>query len=1173
MSSSRLVSIVIPAYKPTFFEAALKSALRQNHDEIEILVCDDCPDNAIKQIVDRLSPESRWPIRYLRNATALGEVNNIAFGVQQARGEYIKFLYDDDILLPDCTRLLFDTLHNHPDIKLASATRKRIDEDGELMPDNLYTLNPFGKNVVLNGPDLVSFLAQNPVNFIGEPSSIMCRRADVLEFGQDLMSLKQIVIVGLGDVALYLKLLRHGNLALLARPLSYFRVSNLQTSEMLRSNPSMSRDGHANHYRLTRELGWIRPDGLNNKVRIAPLARRQEIQELDLLAHFDRRPEAIRRNNQVAAWLSKRKPTPAEQLLLREYLQEHSGGPAIAIVVSDFNQNAESVLTTLQSLSSEAPILENVKVFIVADYDKDAQTPLQSQLPWLPATFQTRASVINSLMQDNPHQWWILADAGTTFTTSGLLNAVMNIIDAPQASAVFCDEVTLNGNGGASLVFHPDFSLDYLVAHPQAMGRHWLFNRDAVLATGGFDSQFADAIELDLILRLIEHPDFSGFLHSSEPLVIAPAQEPRDSPDQVQTLQRHLKARGFPNSSIQSSEPGVYRINYGHDDQPLVSIIIISDNDVAMLLPCVESLLEKSTYQNYEILIADNNSQNEETVHWLKSVDAMQSEKIRILWHDQTLRHSPLLNAAAQQARGDYLLILGSDTLIIQEDWLQNLLNHAQRPEVGITGAKVLGTDGSVKSGAIILGIQGTAAAVSSKEAASSTSFNKRLDVDQNYSAVSGNCLMIRRSLFDDVKGFDEHLFQDHFYDIDLCLKVRDSGHLIAWTPHCVVVGRDSEVITDSQAHEFAALGLQHRWLHYLAWDPAYNRNLALQGTPFAPQADRELSWRGLLHRPLPVVLINPADRGDAGRRIAAPLTSLREQGRVDGIISHTRLILPELARLSADSVVIQGSASQADAHLMSTVKAHTNARIVYDLTELPDLVEGADNKPSSPTEIQVLMHQHLANADRVTVPTAGMAELLTGLHQHVQVIETRLCPLTWLHLRHERVLKKKPRVGWVGTSRQTSELEILTDVIKALGDDVEWIIMGPCSRWIEPYIHEVHATPEESLYPGLLAELDLDLVLVPAHPTLANQVKDPVSLLQFGACGYPVICSDTLYHHNLGVTLVSNQTGAWIEAIRSHLDQPEASAHFGEKLRNEVLQNWMLDNDASLEWRDVWSQ
>ncbi|WP_019333667.1 glycosyltransferase, partial [Pseudomonas syringae] len=1001
MSSSRLVSIVIPAYKPAFFEAALASALRQNHDDIEIIITDDCRNDGIKDIVEKLRPTSPWPIHYFKNETPLGEAHNNARAISLAQGPYIKFLYDDDLLLPDCVRLQFDVLHDSPDIKMVSAARRRIDSNGDLLPDNIYTVYPFGRNVVLNGPELVSFLAQHPINFVGEPASVMCRRDDVLAFGQDIMSLKDVFIWGLGDVAMYLKLLRQGNLAMLMRPLSYFRVSDQQTSEQGRTNPHLSRDGHANHYRLTRELGWVRPDEFNGKVKIAPLSQRDNVQEMDLLTYFDRRSEATVRNTRVASWLSQRRPSAAEQALLGDHLQRHDGGPAIAIVVSDFNQQPESVLSTLQSLASDAPLLDKLKVFLLADYDQDQQTPLQAQLPWQAASQENRATVINGLMQANSHDWWILVDAGTTFTQSGLLCAVMKMIEAPHACAVFGDEVTLHAQAGANLAFRPDFSLDYLLACPAATSRNWLFSRVKALAVGGFDPGHAQALELDLILRMIEDSGFTEFAHAPEPMIISPLWQARDNYDEARTVQRHLHSRGYPASQVHASESGHYRIEYRHVDQPLVSILVTSQDQLDTLRPCVESILENTAYPFYEILISDNNSRSVQTLEWLASIESMQLERIRILRNADTLSPSALLNAAASHAQGEYLVMLDSNALIIQKEWLNNLLNHALRPEVGVVGAKIIAVNGNIVQAGIIVGLHGSAGAVTAGDIASSATQAQRLDTEQNYSAVSGACLMIRKALHEEVQGLDEHLFPIHFNDVDLCLKTRSTGHLVVWTPHAIVALRpivSEDVSTHAEALDFATRALSHRWLHYMAWDPAYNRNLDLTSS-FMPQSNHELSWRPLTHRPLPVVLVQPGNHGASGNRLSAPLQSLRAEREVDGILSHTPLALVEIARLSPDSVVIQGPVNDSLIARIGAIKDHTNARVVYDLPEYP--VYGAT--AASPGAVQASLRHGLARADLITVPTQALAELLRDTHPHVQVIETRLAPDTWLNLQSQR--------------------------------------------------------------------------------------------------------------------------------------------------------------------------
>jgi len=1172
MSSSRLVSIVIPAYKPDFFEASLASALRQNHDEIEIIICDDCRNDGIKHIVEKLRPSSRWPIHYVKNETPLGEAHNVARAISLAQGPYIKFLYDDDVLLPDCVRLLLDVLHDSPDIKLVSATRKRIDGDGNLLPDNLYTANPFGKNVVLDGPELVSFLAQYPINFVGEPTSVMCRREDVLAFGQDIMSLKEVFIWGLGDVAMYLKLLRQGNLAMLVRPLSYFRVSDQQTSEQGRTVPHLSRDGHANHYRLTQELGWLRPDHLNYTVRIAPLSRRDNIQVLDLYAHFVRKPEAAVRNTQVAGWLGQRKPSLADQALLREHLRQHDDGPSIAIVISDFNQQPDSVMATLQSLASEAPLLDKLKVFILADYDKDKQTPLQTQLPWLPASMENRATVINDLMEQNSHAWWILVDAGITFTQSGLLCAAMKMLEAPDACAVFGDEVTLHGQTGASLAFRPDFSLDYLLACPAATSRNWLFNRDKTLAAGGFDAAHAQAIELNLILRLIEHQGFTEFAHASEPLVITPLWQAWNNHDELRTLQRHLLARGYVDSRVHTTDSGYYRIEYGHADQPLVSILLMSHDQLDVLLPCVESILENTTYPHYEILICDNCSQSPQTIDWLATLESMQSDRIRVLRHERTLGSSALINAATQHAKGDYLVLLASNALIIQHEWLDSLLNHALRPEVGIVGAKMIDPDGHVVQAGLVVGLNGTAGAVTANAKAPFASLEQRLETDQNYSAVSGTCLMIRKTVHDEVQGLDEHLFPELFNDVDLCLKIRDTGHLVVWTPHAILALRPTESHIDAQAMDFATRALYHRWLHYMAWDPAYNKNLTLQANPgFAIQSKPELSWRPLTHRPLPVVLALPVDEDEAGSRLVTPLRGLRAEGAIDGVLGHSGLSLVEIARLSPDAVILQGPVDDAMIASINAIKDHTNARVVYDLAEFP-VFESTDKTAVPLAAVQGFLHHGLGRADRITVPTRALAELLQGSHPDVQVVETRLAPEIWQPLESRRNTRTKPRVGWVGKARQLGDLLILSEVIKALADKVEWVIMGPCTRWLRPYIHELHSPVEGALFPGVLASLDLDLVLVPAEQNVANRSKGPLSLLEFGACGFPVICSDVLCDEtNLPVTRVSNQSQAWVDAIEAHIQDMGECARIGDALKQSVTHNWMLDAAHLQTWHVAW--
>lgn len=131
---------------------------------------------------------------------------------------------------------------------------------------------------------------------------------------------------------------------------------------------------------------------------------------------------------------------------------------------------------------------------------------------------------------------------------------------------------------------------------------------------------------------------------------------------------------------------------------------------------------------------------------------------------------------------------------------------------------------------------------------------------------------------------------------------------------------------------------------------------------------------------------------------------------------------------------------------------------------------------------------------------------------------------------------------------------------------------MGPCTRWLRPYIHELRSPVEGTLFPGTLASLNLDLVLAPAESNLINTSKSPVALLEFGACGFPVICSDVLsVPEDLPVTRVENETNAWVSAIERHIDQLDECARKGDALRQAVIDNWMLEADHLQAWRDAW--
>ena len=194
-------------------------------------------------------------------------------------------------------------------------------------------------------------------------------------------------------------------------------------------------------------------------------------------------------------------------------------------------------------------------------------------------------------------------------------------------------------------------------------------------------------------------------------------------------------------------------------------------------------------------------------------------------------------------------------------------------------------------------------------------------------------------------------------------------------------------------------------------------------------------------------------------------------------------------------------------------------------------------------------------------------------MHHNIRVVPNMLAPNLWTHLTSQRRTSKKPRIGWGGGTSHRGDLELIADVVRELADEVEWVFFGMCPDLLRPYVHEFHSGVSLSSYPEKLASLNLDLALAPLEFHIFNDCKSNLRLLEYGACGYPVICSDTeAYRGHLPCTrILTNSTDEWLQAIRMHLSDPAASYRMGDELREVVLRDFMLRGDNLQYWADGW--
>lgn len=216
------VSIAIPAYSPRFFEAALTSALNQSYDNLDVVVCDDSPDAGIGEICQRLQRLRRF--RYLRNPTRLKGRANYARCLDEAEGEFLKYLNHDDVLAPDCVERLVDAFRRAPDIALATSYRARVDEHGAPLPDQPATRPLVESDSILHGASLLNVMLMAGLNVVGEPSTTMFRKADLIVGKPDYFCFDGVVARGVIDMAMWSTLLLRGDAVYLRAPLSQFRI-------------------------------------------------------------------------------------------------------------------------------------------------------------------------------------------------------------------------------------------------------------------------------------------------------------------------------------------------------------------------------------------------------------------------------------------------------------------------------------------------------------------------------------------------------------------------------------------------------------------------------------------------------------------------------------------------------------------------------------------------------------------------------------------------------------------------------------------------------------------------------------------------------------------------------------------------------------------------------------
>lgn len=418
-----------------------------------------------------------------------------------------------------------------------------------------------------------------------------------------------------------------------------------------------------------------------------------------------------------------------------------------------------------------------------------------------------------------------------------LLQVARLLNEQPQLDVVYSDEDRVIGDSRrCDPIFKPDWSPDLLLSM-NYIGHFLVVKRSLVKQVGGLRPEADGSQDYDLVLRVTERtrrivhiPEILYHWRLTPDSITNRPQSRESALDRGgQVLSTALTRQGIQGQVIQIGE-GRYRIIYKVHGDSLVSIIIPTKDKVKMLRRCIDSILEKSSYRNYEIIIVDNNSEDSTTLEYFRVIEGM--DTCKLIPFTERFNYARINNFAVGQAKGEYLLFLNNDTEVISPDWLEEMMGYAQQPRVGAVGAKLLFPNNTIQHGGIIMGLRGVAGHAFYGVPASDAGYMDLAKVSRNCAAVTGACLMMRRNLFEEIGGFDEQL-EIAYNDVDLCLRLIQRGYYVVWTPHAVLYHHESA----SRGHYQPEHNIRYfceKWKTFLeAGDPFYNPNLALDRSDF----------------------------------------------------------------------------------------------------------------------------------------------------------------------------------------------------------------------------------------------------------------------------------------------------------------------------------------------------
>lgn len=453
----------------------------------------------------------------------------------------------------------------------------------------------------------------------------------------------------------------------------------------------------------------------------------------------------------------------------------------------------------------------------------------------------SRAS--NSALELAVGEYAVLMDHDDILREDALYQLAKAINLKDGADLIYTDEDKIDEWGIHSEPhFKPDWCPDNLLSR-NYLGHVCVFKTAQLRDVGGWRVGFEGSQDYDLVLRYTEI--YNKVIHipevlyhwrvHSESAALSEAVKPYAYRAAQSALYEAMARRGMEATVDFLDSFRGYSIRFGlNNKNAKVSIIIPSRNKADMLRKCLRSIDKKSTYRNFEIIVIDNNSDEKEFFTLIKQYTKQSKIPFKCVQDKEVFNFSRLINLGRKNASGEFILLLNNDTEVISPDWLEAMMEHAQRKEIGVVGAKLLYDNDTIQHAGVIVGLGGAAGHVLVGEDRDGPGYFNYVNMLNTYSAVTGACFMVRKSVFDEVGGFDES-FGTEYNDVDFCLKIREAGYYNLYVPHCELYhfesmsrGHPHSTSESYKKHVKEVNMFRKKWKTYIEHDPCYNPNLSL---------------------------------------------------------------------------------------------------------------------------------------------------------------------------------------------------------------------------------------------------------------------------------------------------------------------------------------------------------